>query len=73
MQTITRYAKQFVQYVRKNSAVSALEYAILVGAIAIAIAVALNQFGGDLRTSITNIGDQVGKKIGTTQLKKINP
>ena len=31
MTTITRYTKGFVRYLRNNRAVSALEYAILVG------------------------------------------
>ena len=33
MTTITRYTKGFVRYLRNNRAVSALEYAILVGII----------------------------------------
>ena len=37
MTTITRYTKGFVHYLRNNHAVSALEYAILVGVIAVAI------------------------------------
>ena len=37
MITITRYTKGFVRYLRNNRAVSALEYAILVGIIAVAI------------------------------------
>ena len=41
MTTITRYTKGFVRYLRNNSAVSALEYAILVGIIAVAISAAL--------------------------------
>ena len=41
MTTITRYTKGFVRYLRTNHAVSALEYAILVGIIAVAISAAL--------------------------------
>ena len=37
MTTITRHTKGFVRYLRNNRAVSALEYAILVGIIAVAI------------------------------------
>ena len=40
MITITRYTKQFVRYLRTIRAVSALEYAILVGIIAVAIGAA---------------------------------
>ena len=54
MTTITRYTKGFVRYLRTNHAVSALEYAILVGIIAVAISAALVTFS----TNITN-GDKV--------------
>ena len=37
MTTITRYTKKFAHYLRNTRAVSALEYAILVGVIAVAI------------------------------------
>ena len=41
MTTLARYTKKFAHYLRHNRAVSALEYAILVGAIAVAMAAAL--------------------------------
>ena len=41
MTTIARYTKKFVRYLRNTRAVSALEYAILVGVIAVAIVAAL--------------------------------
>ena len=40
MTTITRYTKKFAHSLRSNRAVSAREYAILVGVIAVAIAAA---------------------------------
>ena len=49
MTTITRYTKGFVRYLRTNRAVSALEYAILVGIIAVAISAALVTFSGKYR------------------------
>lgn len=73
MTKLTQYTKQFVRYLRHNKAVSALEYAILVGAIAIAVVVALNQFGGNIKQSIQNIGTQVENKVGQTKLKNISP
>ena len=54
MQTIIRYGKQFIQYVRNNSAVSALEYALLIGIIVIAAAAALT-------TLSTSVGEVIGK------------
>ena len=68
MTTITRYAKGFARYLRTNRAVSALEYAILVGLIAVAIAGALTAFSTDLKTSIEAIGD----KVAATKSKAID-
>ncbi len=61
MHTITRYTKKFVHYLRKNRAVSALEYAILIGIIAVAISTALTAFQGNLTAALKAIGDEVAK------------
>ena len=53
------YPKKFVHYLRHNRAVSALEYAILVGAIAVAMAAAMTTFSGQIQSALTNIGDQI--------------
>ena len=47
-------------FVRSGEGASALEYAILVGIVAVVLAVALTTFSGNLRTAITNIGTGVG-------------
>ncbi|WP_420431288.1 Flp family type IVb pilin [Candidatus Poriferisocius sp.] len=64
MQTIIRYGKQFIQYVRNNQAVSALEYAILVGVIVIAVATAMGALGDSVKealkkaeTAVDNVKD----------------
>ena len=62
MHTITRYTKKFVHYLRNNRAVSALEYAILIGIIAVAISAALTTFQGNLTTAL----DAIGTTVGTT-------
>ena len=54
---LTHYTKKFVHYLRHNRAVSALEYAILVGIIAVAMAGALTAFTGNLTTALNSIGD----------------
>jgi len=51
--------RRFKQLIRDSKAVSALEYAILVGVIAVAIGLALTQFGSDLTKGIEKIGDRV--------------
>ena len=61
MTTITRYTKQFAHYLRNNRAVVAMEYAILVGVIAVAIAAALAAFGTNLTGALKGIGDEVAK------------
>ena len=66
MQTIISYAKQFVQYVRNNRAVSALEYAILVGVIAVAAIGFLSAFNTSLTSAITNIGSNISATTVTT-------
>ena len=52
MTTITRYTKGFVRYLRNNRAVSALEYAILVGIIAVAVAAAITTLSGGIEGGI---------------------
>ena len=59
MLTITRYTKKFAHYLRNNKAVSALEYAILVGIIAIAISAAIVTFSTSLDTAIDAVGSKV--------------
>ncbi len=53
------YTKKFAHYLRKNSAVSALEYAILVGVIAVVMAAAVATFTDDIGTALTTIGGKV--------------
>ena len=60
MTTITRYTKGFVRYLRNNRAVSALEYAILVGIIAVAISAALVTFSANITKAVKVFGDKVG-------------
>ena len=52
MTTITRYTKGFVHYLRNNRAVSALEYAILIGIIAVAVASAITALSGGIEGGI---------------------
>ena len=59
MTTITYYTKKFVHYLRHNRAVSALEYAILVGAIAVAMGAALTAFGTQITAALNAIGTTI--------------
>lgn len=53
-----------VKYVRSTRAVSALEYALLVGVIATVIAAALVTFSGNIKTALTTISAEVTEGIG---------
>ena len=64
MTTIARYTKKFARYLRNIRAVSALEYAILVGVIAVAIAAALTTFSGNIKSAMDTIGGEVAGLTG---------
>ena len=53
------YPKKFVRYLRATRAVSALEYAILIGVIAVAMSVALMAFSDSMSKALKEIGDKV--------------
>ena len=59
MTTLTRYTKQFVQYLRGTKAVSALEYALLVGAIAVGASAALLTMGDEIVDVIETATDSI--------------
>ena len=64
-------SRRFRRFVRANEAVSALEYAILVGVIAVAIGAALLTFSGNIKTAITEVGKKVTAiDTGTITTKK---
>ena len=52
-------ARRFRRFLETTRGVSAIEYALLVGLVAVAVGAAIVAFSGDLQTTIANIGDQV--------------
>ena len=57
---ITKHKSRFFRrFAKADEAVSALEYAILVGVIAVAVGAAIVIFGADLDTAIQAVGDKV--------------
>ena len=46
-------------FIRGTKAVSALEYAILVGVVAVAVGAALTTFGTDITTALTTISGNI--------------
>lgn len=63
---LARYTKKFIHYLRHTRAVSALEYAILVGVVTVAMAVAIGTFTDDLKSALENIGDSLEATQGKT-------
>lgn len=59
-------SRRFRRFVRANEAVSALEYAILVGVVAVAIGAALVTFGGKITKAVNTIGTSVGQVTAQT-------
>ena len=53
-------SRRFRRFARANEAVSALEYALLVGVIAIALGAALVTFSDNITTALATIGTAVG-------------
>lgn len=71
MITITRYAKKFAHYLRHNRAVSALEYAILVGIIGAALGAGIMQLVGTdnekgIRGTLKDMGTALKKETEPT-------
>ena len=56
---IERQWQGFRRFLRASEAVSALEYALLVGIITVALGAALTQFGTDIQNTIQGIGTDV--------------
>lgn len=56
MQKLRRKLRSFMSSAR---AVSALEYAILVGVIAVVVGAALAEFGGQIEAALETIGGQI--------------
>ena len=58
MKKIGYYIKGMVRPLRNTKAVSALEYAILIGVVATALGAALVAFQGEITNSMTNMQDK---------------
>ena len=58
--------RRFGRFLRAREAVSALEYAILVGVVAVAIGLAIVAFSGQLSTAIDQIGTNVSTAVSGT-------
>lgn len=66
-------SRRFRRFAKANEAVSALEYAILVGVITVAVGAALVTFGGSIGDAIGKIGDQVKATADTADKADLSP
>ena len=57
-------SRRLRRFARANEAVSALEYAILIGIIATVLTTALITFGGKITAALTTIGNEVQEAAG---------
>ena len=56
-------AKKFACYLRSTRAVSALEYALLLGVVATAVAAALVTLGDEIEDALDSMGDEVEEAV----------
>ena len=67
-------SRRFRRFAKANEAVSALEYAILVGVVTMAVGAALVAFSEQIQDAISDIGTGVGKATEDLKTgKKITP
>ena len=65
-------SRRFRRFSKANEAVSALEYAILVGVIAVGIGAALVAFEGNLQAAIAAIGVDIGATADSVSTANLN-
>lgn len=70
IQTVSR---RFRRFLRATEAVSALEYAILVGVVTVAIGAAVATFSGNIQTVIEGIGTKVVNTGNTVDTGDLTP
>ena len=57
-------SRRFRRFIRANEAVSALEYAVLVGVVVVGIGAALGTFTNQIKTGLKAAGDKIGNING---------
>ena len=66
-------SRRFRRFLKANEAVSALEYAILVGVVTVAVGAALVAFSGQIGNAISTIGGQVEATANTATNRSLAP
>ena len=58
--TTKHRSRRFRRFIRANEAVSALEYAVLVGVVVVGIGAALGTFQNQITKALKTAGDKIG-------------
>lgn len=61
-QSIKHKSRRFRRFLKANEAVSALEYAILVGVVTVALVGLFTTFNADMKTAVEKISDNIKTK-----------
>ena len=64
MKAIKHRSRRFRRFLKANEAVSALEYALLIGIIATVLTTALVVFGGKIKAALVTVGAEVTEAAG---------
>lgn len=70
---VQHVSRRLRRFTRANEAVSALEYAILVGVITVAVGAALVAFSGNIDTAIKGIGAKVAETKDSAEAPDLTP
>ena len=62
--TTKHRSRRFHRFIRANEAVSALEYAVLVGVVVVGIGGALTAFNNEITKALKNAGDKIANVKG---------
>ena len=71
--TTKHKSRRFRRFLRANEAVSALEYAILVGVVTVGVGAAVVAFEGNIQTALETIGTDVTTTANITGQAPLDP
>ena len=69
---VKNFLRAVARFTREKAAVSALEYAIVVGVVVAGVGGAVYAFTGTTETAITTIGSNVTDGVSTMEKAKLN-
>lgn len=70
---VQHVSRRLRRFIRTNEAVSALEYAVLVGVVVVAVGAALITFTGEIEDAIESIADEVEQTADSLEDTDLSP